>query len=186
MEAAIFFYRPTWPAASKTNASWPAHQLGRAGEVIHRREEKTGTRTVTFCLLPKGTCPRPQPAQPVGGPLPAFNERAAGQVPERSTASPTQPHQKGVPGEEPLPRGSFPISSQEMGPRLGKPPFPAVPTAWAIPQPPRRTSHPYFQVIHLANLLCHCEKIYALSNFFLSVFALYNLSQREKEMERFR
>ena len=61
-----------WPAASKTNASWPAHQLGRAGEVIHRREEKTGTRTVTFCLLPKGTCPRPQPAQPVGGPLRAF------------------------------------------------------------------------------------------------------------------
>ena len=61
-----------WPAASKTNASWPAHQLGRAGEVIHRREEKTGTRMVTFCLLPKGTCPCPQPAQPVGGPLPAF------------------------------------------------------------------------------------------------------------------
>ena len=61
-----------WPAASKTNASWPAHQLGRAGEVIHRQEEKTGTRMVTFCLLPKGTCPRPQPAQPVGGPLPAF------------------------------------------------------------------------------------------------------------------
>ena len=61
-----------WPAASKTNASWPAHQLGRAGELIHRREEKTGTRTVTFCLLPKGTCPRPQPAQPVGGPLRAF------------------------------------------------------------------------------------------------------------------
>ncbi|MFQ9411449.1 MAG: hypothetical protein ACLR1T_10885 [Evtepia gabavorous] len=23
-----------WPTASKTNASWPAHQLGRAGEVI--------------------------------------------------------------------------------------------------------------------------------------------------------
>ena len=23
-----------WPAASKTNASWPAHQLGRAGEVV--------------------------------------------------------------------------------------------------------------------------------------------------------
>ena len=23
-----------WPAASKTNASWPAHRLGRAGEVV--------------------------------------------------------------------------------------------------------------------------------------------------------
>lgn len=61
-----------WPAASKTNASWPAHRLGRAGEVVYCREEKVGTRTVTFCLLPKGTYPRPQPAQPVGGPLRAF------------------------------------------------------------------------------------------------------------------
>ena len=61
-----------WPAASKTNASWPAHRLGRAGEVVYCREEKVGTRTVTFCLLPKGTHPRPQPAQPVGGPLRAF------------------------------------------------------------------------------------------------------------------
>ena len=71
VEAAWVFCRPTWPAASKTNASWPAHRLGRAGEVVYCREEKVGTRTVTFCLLPKGTHPRPQPAQPVGGPLPA-------------------------------------------------------------------------------------------------------------------
>ena len=35
VEAAIFFSRRTWPAASKTNASWPAHQLGRAGEVVY-------------------------------------------------------------------------------------------------------------------------------------------------------
>ena len=34
VEAAWAFYRRTWPAASKTNASWPAHQLGRAGEVV--------------------------------------------------------------------------------------------------------------------------------------------------------
>ena len=31
-----------------------------------------GNRTVTLCLFPKGTYPRPQPAQPVGGPLRAF------------------------------------------------------------------------------------------------------------------
>ena len=24
-----------WPAASRTNASWPAHRLGRAGEVVY-------------------------------------------------------------------------------------------------------------------------------------------------------
>ena len=31
-----------------------------------------GNRTVPLCLFPKGTHPRPQPAQPVGGPLRAF------------------------------------------------------------------------------------------------------------------
>ena len=72
VEAAIFFDRPTWPAASKTNASWPAHRLGRAGEVVYCREEKVGNRKGFLSLLPKGTYPRPQPAQPVGGPLPAF------------------------------------------------------------------------------------------------------------------
>ena len=72
VEAAWVSCWPTWPAASKTNASWPAHQLGRAGEVVYCREEKVGTRTVTLCLFPKGTDLRPQPAQPVGGPLRAF------------------------------------------------------------------------------------------------------------------
>jgi len=62
-----------WPAASKTNASWPAHRLGRAGEVVYWRQEKMENRTVTLRLLPKGTHPRPQPAQPVGGPLQAFH-----------------------------------------------------------------------------------------------------------------
>ena len=30
----LYFSLITWPAASKTNASWPAHRLGRAGEVV--------------------------------------------------------------------------------------------------------------------------------------------------------
>ena len=127
-----------WPAASKTNASWPAHQLGRAGEVIHRREEKRGTRMVTFCLLPKGTCPRPQPAQPVGGPLGPFAGRAAGQVSRKRYSLPhTTPPEKGSPeGRTSSLWGSFPISSQEMGPRPGRPRFPPVPTAWVMEQPP--------------------------------------------------
>jgi len=62
-----------WPAASKTNASWPAHRLGRAGEVVYWRQEKMENRTVTLRLLPKGTHPRPPPAQPVGGPLRTFH-----------------------------------------------------------------------------------------------------------------
>ena len=47
----------------------PARAGGRSGLLT---EGKTGTRTVTLCLSPKGTHPRPQPAQPVGGPLRTF------------------------------------------------------------------------------------------------------------------
>ena len=47
----------------------PARAGGRSGLLT---EGKTGTRTVTLCLFPKGTHPRPQPAQPVGGPLRTF------------------------------------------------------------------------------------------------------------------
>ena len=99
-----------WPAASKTNASWPAHRLGRAGEVVYCREEKVGTRTVTFCLLPKGTHPRPQPAQPVGGPLRAFRcEGRRPGIPSEVQPPPTQPHQRrGSRGRNLLPRGFFP------------------------------------------------------------------------------
>ncbi len=99
-----------WPAASKTNASWPAHRLGRAGEVVYCREEKVGTRTVTFCLLPKGTHPRPQPAQLVGGPLRAFQcEGRRPGIPPEVQPPPTQPHQRrGSWGRNLLPRGFFP------------------------------------------------------------------------------
>ena len=47
----------------------PARAGGRSGLLSGGKVE---TRTVTLCLLPKGTPPRPQPAQPVGGPLRAF------------------------------------------------------------------------------------------------------------------
>ena len=99
-----------WPAASKTNASWPAHQLGRAGEVIHKQEEKTGTRMVTFCLLPKGTCPRPQPAQPVGGPLRIFQcEGRRPGIKKEVQPLPTQPHQRRESrGKNLFPLGFFP------------------------------------------------------------------------------
>ena len=55
-----------WPAASKTNASWPAHQLGRAGEVIHRREEKREPERLLSPLSPKGYLST-SPARPAGG-----------------------------------------------------------------------------------------------------------------------
>ena len=119
VKVAWFFDRSTWPAASKTNASWPAHQLGRAGEVIHRREEKTGTRTVTLCLLPKGTYPRPQPAQPVGGPLRAFQcEGRRPGIPSEVQPPPHNPTREGGPGGgTSSPGGSFP----HFFPRNGAP-----------------------------------------------------------------
>ena len=120
-----------WPAASKTNASWPAHRLGRAGEVVYCREEKVGTRTVTFCLPPKGPPPRPQPAQLVGGPLRAFQcEGRRPGIPPEVQPPPTQPHQRrGSWGRNLLPRGFFPLFLQRNRAPPGRAKFPPVPTA---------------------------------------------------------
>ena len=69
-----------------------------------------GTRKYTLFLLPKGTPPHPQPAQPVGGPLRAF--QCEGRRPgtkKEVQPPPTQPHQKrGSRGRPRLPRGFFP------------------------------------------------------------------------------
>ena len=73
----------------------------------------------------------PSPPSRWAGRYGPFNVRAAGQVPRKKYSLPhTTPPEKGVPGEEPPPPGVLsPISSQEMGPRPGRPRFPAVPTA---------------------------------------------------------
>ena len=88
---------------------------------------------------PKGYLPT-SPARPAGGrAVTGLSLRGPqARYQERSTASPhTTPPEKGVPGEEPPPPGVLsPISSQEMGPRPGRPRFPAVPTAWAKPTTP--------------------------------------------------
>ena len=88
-------------------------------------------------LFPKGTCPRPQPAQPVDGPLRAFQCEAAGQVSRKRYSLPhIIPPEKGFREEPPPPGVLSPISSQEMGPRPGRPRFPAVPTAGRPQQGP--------------------------------------------------
>ena len=74
----------------------PARAGGRSGLLT---EGKTGTRTVTLCLFPKGTHPRP-PARPAGGravtDLQCEGRRPG--IPVRSTASPTNPPpEKGSP-----------------------------------------------------------------------------------------
>ena len=120
-----------WPAASKTNASWPAHQLGRAGEVVYCREEKWKPERLLSAFSQRVPRHVPSPPSRWAGRYQRDKERAAGQVLRKKYSLPhTIPPEKGVQREEPLPSGVLsPISSQEMGPRLGKPRFPAVPTA---------------------------------------------------------
>ncbi len=83
-----------------------------------------------------------------------FTVRAAGQVTSETYSLPhTTPPEKGVPGRNLPPPGFFsPISSQEMGPRPGRPPVPPPfqrrrgktpapppkPRRWKTPLPPRR------------------------------------------------
>ena len=80
----------------------------------------------------------PSPPSRWAGRYGPFNVRAAGQVISEKYSLPhTTPPEKGVPGEEPPPPGVLsPISSQEMGPRPGRPRFPAVPTAGRPQQGP--------------------------------------------------
>ena len=104
---------------------------GRAGDVGRYplgegREEPFG-----FPLSPPVNKPLLPPARAGGRAMRRWSWRPQARYQERSTASPhTTPPEKGVPGEDPPPPGVLsPISSQEMGPRPGRPPFPAVPTA---------------------------------------------------------
>ena len=126
----------------------PARAGGRSG-LLSRG--KSGNPNGYFLPSPKGYPPT-SPARPAGGRAVTSVTKRGPQAgyPVRSTASPsTTPPEKGVPGEEPPPPGVLsPISSQEMGPRPGRPrcrsngvrknpqwaplgrtPFPALPTA---------------------------------------------------------
>ena len=86
----------------------------------------------------------PSPPSRWAGRYGSFNVRAAGQVTSEKYSLPhTTPPEKGVPGEEPPPPGVLsPISSQEMGPRPGRPRFPAVPTAQGEPPQPSPLGRP--------------------------------------------
>ena len=107
----------------------PARAGGRSGLLTGG---ESGKPNGYFLPSPKGYPPT-SPARPAGGRAVTGLSLGGPQAgyPVRSTASPhTTPPEKGVQREEPLPSGVLsPISSQEMGPRLGKPRFPAVPTA---------------------------------------------------------
>ncbi len=99
----------------------PARAGGRSGLLTGG---ESGKPNGYFLPSPKGDPPT-SPARPAGGravtSVPTRGPQA--RYPVRDTASPhTTPPEKGVPGGEPPPPGVLsPISSQEMGPRLGKP-----------------------------------------------------------------
>ena len=164
----------------------PARAGGRSGLLTGGESGKPNGYSLPS---PKGYLPT-SPARPAGGRAVTGLSLGGPQAryPVRSTASPhTTPPEKGVQREEPLPSGVLsPISSQEMGPRPGRPPFPPVPTA-------RDNLHnfPAGQAIHIPRSCTwqtYCvtaKKIYALSNFFYP-FSPFIIFHKEKEMERFR
>ncbi len=104
---------------------------GRAGDVEGYPLGEGREYTCGFPLFPPVNEPLLPPARAGGRAMRRWSWRPQARYQERSTASPhTTPPEKGVPGEEPPPPGVLsPISSQEMGPRPGRPRFPAVPTA---------------------------------------------------------
>ena len=99
----------------------PARAGGRSGLLTEGKSGKSNGYSLHF---PKGHLPT-SPARPAGGRavtgLSLRGPQARYSI--RSTASPHPiPPEKGVQREEPLPSGVLsPISSQEMGPRPGRP-----------------------------------------------------------------
>ena len=124
----------SYPLSKNPNLTSPAHRLGRERWFIDGRN-KWETKRFFSAFSQRAPAHIPSPPSRWAGRYEPFAVRAAGQVSRKRYSLPhTTPPEKGVPGEEPPPPGVLsPISSQEMGPRLGKPRFPAVPTAWANP-----------------------------------------------------
>lgn len=108
-----------WPAASKTNASWPAHQLGRAGEVVYCREEKWKPERLLSAFSQRVPTHVPSPPSRWAGRYGPSNVRAAGQVSRKKySLPPHNPTREGSPeGRTSSLWGSFP----HFFPRNGAP-----------------------------------------------------------------
>ena len=116
-----------WPAASKTNASWPAHQLGRAGEVVYCREEKWKPERLLSAFSQRVPRHVPSPPSRWAGRYGPFNVRAAGQVTsEKYNLPPHNPTREGSPeGRTSSLWGSFPHFFPRNGAPAGQAPVPA-------------------------------------------------------------
>ena len=110
-----------WPAASKTNASWPAHRLGRAGESSLLSRGKSGNPNGYFLPSPKGYPPT-SPARPSRwAGHEALVLEAAGQVPRKKySLPPHNPTREGGPGR--AGQGSLPF--QRRGDKTTRVPRP--------------------------------------------------------------
>ena len=120
----------------------PARAGGRSGLLTGGESGKPNGSSLPS---PKGYLPRPQPAQPVGGPLRAFQcEGRRPGIPSEVQPPPHNPTREGGPGGEPPPRGFFPpFLSKKWGPgRAG--PVPRRSNAGTTPQTPPQTgqTHP--------------------------------------------
>ena len=98
-----------WPAASKTNASWPAHQLGREKWSVDGRR-KWETKRLLSAFSQRAPTHVPSPPSRWAGRYEPFAVRAAGQVSrKRYSLPPHNPTREGGPGGgTSSPGGSFP------------------------------------------------------------------------------
>ena len=138
-----------WPAASKTNASWPAHQLGRAGEVVYCREEKWKPERLLSAFSQRVPTHAPSPPSRWAGRYGPSNVRAAGRVSRKKySLPPHNPTREGSPeGRTSSLWGSFPHFFPRNGAPAGQAKVPcrsngvrrkpATLPAWEAPVPAR-------------------------------------------------
>ena len=98
-----------WPAASKTNASWPAHQLGREKWFVDGRRKRE-TKRLLSAFSQRVPTHVPSPPSRWAGRYGPFAVRAAGQVSRKKYSLPLHnPTREGGPGGgTSSPGGSFP------------------------------------------------------------------------------
>ena len=146
VEAAWVFCRPTWPAASKTTPHGPPTSSGGREKWFVDGRRKRETKRFLSAFSQRVPTHVPSPPSRWAGRYGPFNVRAAGQVTsEKYNFPPHNPTREGSPeGRTSSLSGVLsPISSQEMGPRPGRPPFPPVPTAWGSPPKERCPARPH-------------------------------------------
>ena len=116
----------------------PTSSGGREKWFINGRRKREPERLLS-AFFPKGTLSHPQPAQPVGGPLPAFQREGRRPGTKKEVQPPPHyPTREGGPGGgTSSPGGSFPHFFPRTGAPAGQAPVPARSNGEGnTPQPP--------------------------------------------------